>query len=262
MTWRYTTHCYASLGQLALLARRPRARAAAGRSEPRDRGAHALAEVRELGVADQGRERHGPARLGGGRGRARDARGRSPRTIGQPRQTWMSQLATGRLHAARGRREEALAALPRSVDHHRGSARRHPGSRPSSRARVLAADPRGRGPGQAGIAAPLRQEVDRRGDRTTFIRASVPPLSGRGRKPIALRLAAGGAISSRIASKTTLNCASYLFSRAASLWARSSCEISSWRTLTKVRMIAMLTSIARRLRSTVESIATPCSVKA
>ena len=27
---------------------------------------------------------------------------------GQPRQTWMSQVAIGRLHAARGRREEAL----------------------------------------------------------------------------------------------------------------------------------------------------------
>ena len=31
-------------------------------------------------------------------------------TIGQPRQTWMSHLALGRLDAAQGRREDALAA--------------------------------------------------------------------------------------------------------------------------------------------------------
>jgi len=69
-------------------------------------------------------------------------------------------------------------------------------------------------------------------------------------------------MSSRIASKTTLKVASYFFSRASSLGARSSCVTTIWRSFTKALMIAILTSIARLLRSTLESIATPCSVKA
>ena len=36
------------------------------------------------------------------------ARWRIAEAIGQPRQTWLSQVALGRLDAARGRREEAL----------------------------------------------------------------------------------------------------------------------------------------------------------
>jgi hypothetical protein len=83
-----------------------------------------------------------------------------------------------------------------------------------------------------------------------------------GRNPIALRSVTGGVISSRIASKTTLKFVSYFFSRASSLGRRSSCVTTIWRRFTKARMIAMLTLIARWLRSTLESIATPCSVKA
>ena len=67
---------------------------------------------------------------------AEDALGRAralAEAIGQPRQRWMSQLAIGRLHAARGRREEALRALPRGVGHHRGSAGGDPGPRPARR---------------------------------------------------------------------------------------------------------------------------------
>ena len=47
-------------------------------------------------------------------------------------------------------------------------------------------------------------------------------------------------MSSRIASKTTLNCASYFLSRAASLRASSSFEASNRRKRTKARMISML----------------------
>jgi len=71
----------------------------------------------------------------------------------------------------------------------------------------------------------------------------------------------GGAISSRMASNTTLNCRSYLCSRSASLRASSTLVASMSRSATKVRMIWMLTRTARSLRSTLESIATPCSVK-
>src|SRR5881296_3058349 len=49
---------------------------------------------------------------------------------------------------------------------------------------------------------------DRSGrDRGAFAPGSLLPSSGRGRKPIAVRPRTGGDISSRIASKTTLNCA-------------------------------------------------------
>src|SRR6202011_2741709 len=65
-----------------------------------------------------------------------------------------------------------------------------------------------------------------------------------------------------MASKTTLNWASYLFSSAASLRASSVFERSISRKRTNVRMMAMLTWTARELRRTLESIATPCSVKA
>src|SRR6266849_1326699 len=52
---------------------------------------------------------------------------------------------------------------------------------------------------------------------------------------------AGGSISSRMASKTTLNWASYLFSSAASWRASSVLERSISRKRTNVRMMAMLT---------------------
>ncbi len=107
MTWRYTTHCYASRGQLALL-----------------RGDREQA----LRLADQSLETAVPTRslkyeswawrIKGESATARrawdeaeDALRRAlaiAETIGQPRQTWMSQVALGRLHAARGRRKDAL----------------------------------------------------------------------------------------------------------------------------------------------------------
>src|SRR5437667_6582643 len=72
----------------------------------------------------------------------------------------------------------------------------------------------------------------------------------------------GGFINSRMASNTTLNWASYLFSRASSFFARSACDDSSCRKRTNARMISMFTRTARSLFSTLDSMATPCSVKA
>jgi hypothetical protein len=74
--------------------------------------------------------------------------------------------------------------------------------------------------------------------------------------------AGSGIMSARIASKTTLNWLSYLRSSAASLRARSACAPRIWRNRTKARIIPMLTMTARLLRGTLESMATPCSVKA
>jgi class 3 adenylate cyclase/tetratricopeptide (TPR) repeat protein len=107
MTWRYTTHCYASLGQLALL-----------RGDPKQ--AQRLADQSlEAAVPTHSRKYESWAwRIKGESATARraweeaeDALGRArtlAETIGQPRQTWMSRVAIGRLHAARSRREEAL----------------------------------------------------------------------------------------------------------------------------------------------------------
>lgn len=81
-------------------------------------------------------------------------------------------------------------------------------------------------------------------------------------KPICLRLGLGGFISCRIASNTTLNWRSYFRSSSSNFFARSALEDSIWRSRTNVRMISTLTEIARWLRSTLDSIATPCSVKA
>ena len=74
----------------------------------------------------------------------------------------------------------------------------------------------------------------------------------------------GGSISCRKSSKATLICEScvpILFSMRASLLANSSCPTKSFRRRTKARMISMLMRTARWLRSRLESIATPCSVK-
>jgi hypothetical protein len=59
-----------------------------------------------------------------------------------------------------------------------------------------------------------------------------------------------------------LNWASYFFSRAVSLRASTALATNIRLKRTKARMIAMFTWIARSLRSTLESMATPCSVKA
>jgi len=75
--------------------------------------------------------------------------------------------------------------------------------------------------------------------------ADVGSAFGRGQNPIAERPEMGVDISCRIASKTTRNCESYFLSSALSLRASSSCESDIRRRRTKVRMIAMLTSIAR-----------------
>jgi tetratricopeptide (TPR) repeat protein len=107
MTWRYSAHCYASLGQLALL-----------RGDP-ERARRLADQSLEIAVPTRSRKYESWAwRLKGESATARRAWGEADdalrralsiaEAIGQPRQTWMSQVATGRLHAARGRREEAL----------------------------------------------------------------------------------------------------------------------------------------------------------
>jgi len=107
MTWRYTTHCYAALGQLALIR---------GDAE---RARRLADQSLEAAVPTRSRKFESWAwRIKGESATARRAWDEADdalrhalsiaETIGQPRQTWMSQLAIGRLHAARGRREEAL----------------------------------------------------------------------------------------------------------------------------------------------------------
>ena len=73
---------------------------------------------------------------------------------------------------------------------------------------------------------------------------------------------AGGVISSRIASNTTLNCRSYFDSRSFSGRAISRLCPTRSRSRTKARMISTLTRTACLLFSTEDSMATPCSVKA
>ena len=87
-------------------------------------------------------------------------------------------------------------------------------------------------------------------------------FAARERKPISLRPRAGVAINCRIASKTILNCLSYLLSSSSNRRESSTLDTSICRSFTNARMISMLTVIARLLRKTLESIATPCSVKA
>jgi class 3 adenylate cyclase/tetratricopeptide (TPR) repeat protein len=107
MTWRYATHCYASQGQLALLQGDPeRARRLADQSL-------------EIGVPTRSRKFEAWAwRIKGESATARHAWDEADEAlrralaiaeaIGQPRQTWLSQVALGRLDAARGRRDDAL----------------------------------------------------------------------------------------------------------------------------------------------------------
>jgi len=80
--------------------------------------------------------------------------------------------------------------------------------------------------------------------------------------PIRRLALTGGVISSRMASKTTLNWTSYFRSSTASFRASSSLETTNPRSRTKARMMAILTRMARSLLRTEESIATPCSVNA
>ena len=108
MTWRYATHCHASLAQLALLR---------GDAE----GAARLADqCLEIAVPTRSHKYESWAwRIKGESATARhrwdeaeEALRRAQaiaEAIGQPRQRWMGQLALGRLDAARGRREQARA---------------------------------------------------------------------------------------------------------------------------------------------------------
>jgi tetratricopeptide (TPR) repeat protein len=107
MTWRYTTHCYAALGQLALIR---------GDAE---RARRLADQSLETAVPTRSRKFESWAwRIKGESATARRAwdeaddalrRARAiANTIGQPRQTWLSEVALGRLLAARGRRDEAL----------------------------------------------------------------------------------------------------------------------------------------------------------
>jgi tetratricopeptide (TPR) repeat protein len=109
MTWRYSAHCYASLGQLALLkgdlerARRLADQSLETAAPTRSRKYESWA-WRIKGESATARRAWGEAEDALGRARA------LAESIGQPRQTWMSHLALGRLDAAQGRRENALAA--------------------------------------------------------------------------------------------------------------------------------------------------------
>jgi len=109
MTWRYTTHCYASLGELALLrgdadgARRFAEQSLEAATVPGSRKYEAWA-WRLKGESATAR-RAWPE--------AEDALRRSlaiAQTIEHPRQTWSSHLALGRLHDACGRKDDARAA--------------------------------------------------------------------------------------------------------------------------------------------------------
>src|SRR5262249_35507156 len=66
----------------------------------------------------------------------------------------------------------------------------------------------------------------------------------------------------RMPAKPTLNGASYFFSRLSTVRRNSAIEPAMPRNRTNARMISTLTSTARLLRNTLDSIATPCSVKA
>ncbi len=116
---------------------RSRACPAARRSEPRDRRADPVAEVRELGVAHQGRERDRAPRLGRG-GRCAAARadhrgGDRPAApdLGEP----------GRARPARcgaGATGGGARALPHGLGYHHPATGGNPGSRPAGGARVVA----------------------------------------------------------------------------------------------------------------------------
>ena len=92
-----------------------------------------------------------------------------------------------------------------------------------------------------------------------------PYVRGGAQKPIEVLGLAGTAINSRMASKSDLMAWSWPSRRRSSspsFWARASLDASIRRRPTKARMMATFTCMARSLRSTLESMATPCSVKA
>jgi class 3 adenylate cyclase/tetratricopeptide (TPR) repeat protein len=110
MTWRYGTHCYASLGQLALL--RGDADAARRFAEQSLEAAPPASSPKYEGWAWRIRGESAVARRAWGE--AEDALRRAlaiAEAIGQPRQTWQSHAALARLHAACGRLDEARAGF-------------------------------------------------------------------------------------------------------------------------------------------------------
>ncbi len=85
------------------------------------------------------------------------------------------------------------------------------------------------------------------------------------RNPIRSRGVSAGVINWRMASKTASICSSWprrRSSSSASFRASSLWVAKTSRSRTKARMMWTLTSTARRLRRTLESMATPCSLKA
>jgi tetratricopeptide (TPR) repeat protein len=106
MTWRYTTHCYASLGQLALL--RDDAEGARRFAEQSLEAATAPGSRKYQAWAWRLKGESAVARRAWGE--AEDALRRAfaiAEAIGQPRQTWQSHAALARLHAACGRADDA-----------------------------------------------------------------------------------------------------------------------------------------------------------
>jgi tetratricopeptide (TPR) repeat protein len=106
MTWRYAIHCHASLGQLALLQGDPeRARRLADESlaaavPTRSRKFESWAwRIKGESATRRRAWEEADAALRRALGIAE--------AIGHPRQTWLAQLALGRLHAACGRRDAA-----------------------------------------------------------------------------------------------------------------------------------------------------------
>src|SRR5207245_1797107 len=104
MTWRYSIHCFASLAQLALL-----------RGDP-DRARRHADQSLEMATPTKSRKYESWAwRIKGESATVRraweeaeEALRRAPaiaQSIGQPRPSWMSQAALGRLSAPRGTRE-------------------------------------------------------------------------------------------------------------------------------------------------------------
>jgi len=77
--------------------------------------------------------------------------------------------------------------------------------------------------------------------RVAHLMAFPHSASRSGRKPMRRRLRTGDAMSSRMASNTALNCASYFRSSALSFRASVACDASTWRSRTKARIISTLT---------------------
>ena len=109
MTWRYETHCYASLGQLALLR---------GDADGARRFADQSLEIGAPTVSRKfeslaWRTKGESATMRHAWDEADDALRRAlaiAESIQQPKQTWLSHLALGRLRTAQGRRDDARAS--------------------------------------------------------------------------------------------------------------------------------------------------------